>query len=645
MKTILIGLALLITNSATFSQALSTVTINAAGSRNKQILVDNTSYTIDNTTSTAVKEIVIPNLAPGQHTLELVRSNPNSNRQSTKTSFTVREGYDLTITIASNGTISTSEKRTARLGSNTDRPLTTTQFNKLYAAAKAKPSSATRATFLENEFNTSARPMTASQAKQLIQLVNSESSRLKLAKLSYARVSDRQNFSQVVNLLNSSSNKNELNAYIASTDTNDESGDTNATAAIDDAKFRVIYNEILAEPTVADRTYYLNNFFSRDFNYYTSAQAKQFIELISDEQDRLTLAKAAYRGVTDRENYNVIYPLLSSSVSRSALQAHINSYENTNPRTAMTQVNFDKLYNSVYTTNSSTARYAAINKAFTTTGNYFTVAQAKKLIPLVSGETNRLQLAKASYKVLVDRSNYLQFNDFLSTTASRNDFRNYVSSYDNIAVGAGTTMSDADYDKLYKSVTGSWSSASKVQLVSDAFNTSANYFTTNQVKQLLSLLSKENDRLPLAKNAYDNIVDLANYTQLYDLFPSSANRNDLVSFVSNMQSGTSTTVKVAMPESTFNSMYSQVRMTFGIGAKYSALTDIFNTETNYFTVAQAKQLIQLVSSENNRLELAKSSYNNITDPANFTQLYDIFSSQDKKNELAAYVSSNAINNR
>lgn len=541
MKTILISLALLIAYSAAFSQALSTVTINATGNRNRQILVDNNSYTIDNTTTTDVKELVIPNIAPGQHTLELIRNNANSNRQSTKTSFTLREGYDLTITIASNGSISTSEKRTAWQGNNGNRPLTTSQFNKLYTATKAKTSSAARATFLENEFNASARPMTAAQASQLIQLVNSESSRLKLARLSYARVSDRQNFNVVANLLNSTINRNELNNYIATIDTNNETGDTNnTTSAIDDAKFKIIYNEILAEPTVADRTYYLSNFFSRDFNYYTSAQAKQFIELVSGEQDRFTLAKAAYRGVTDRENYSIVYPLLSSSANRSALQAHINNLDNASPRVAMSPVNFDKLYNSAYNSNSSTARYTVINKAFTTAGNYFTVAQAKKLIPLVSGESNRLQLAKTSYKVLVDRSNYLQFNDFLSTTASRNDFGNYVNNYDNSSV--------------------------------------------------------------------------------------------------------STTVKIAMPESTFTTLYNQVRLTFGLGAKYSALADIFNNETNYFTVAQARQLIQLVSSENNRLELAKSSYNNITDPANFTQLYDLLSTQASRNELAAYVNSNASNN-
>jgi len=638
-------MAWLISSYAVFSQTLSTVTINATGTRNKQAVVDNTHYTINNASTADVKEIVINDLTAGQHTLELIR---NSNRPSTKTSFTVREGYDLTITIASDGSVSTSEKRTSGQGqgSNAYRSLSTSQFNRLYSQTKAKTSSSTRATYLEKELNRSTRLMTAKQASQLIQLVNSESARLKLAKLSYARVSDQQNFSVVSNLLNSTANRNELNTYIANAGTNDETQNqnTNTSVAIDDSKFRTIYNEVLAEPTAADKAYYLNNFFNRDFNYYTSAQVRQFIELTSSEQDRFTLAKAAYRGVVDRENYNTIYPLLSSSSNRSALQAYINGYDNTNPRAAMTSANFDRLYQSVYSSNSSSARYTAINNAFSTGGNYFTVAQAKRLIPLVSSESNRLQLAKTSYKVLVDRSNYLQFDDFLSTTASRNELRNFVNNYENNSSIANAAMSDADFNSLYRSVSNGWTSSSKVQLLSDAFNKSANYFTIYQVKQLLSLVSSENDRLPLAKTAYDNIVDLGNYTQLYDLFTSSVNRNDLAGFYANMQNGTSTTVKIAMAESTFKNIYRQVQLTFGLGAKYNALTRIFNTETNYFTVAQAKQLIQLVSSESNRLELAKSSYNNITDPNNFSQLYDIFSSQSSKNELAAYVSSNAYSN-
>ena len=98
-----------------------------------------------------------------------------------------------------------------------------------------------------------------------------------------------------------------------------------------------------------------------------------------------------------------------------------------------------------------------------------------------------------------------------------------------------------------------------------------------------------------------------------------------------------------MTSSAYNSLYNRVRNTWGIGAKMTALTEIFNNENYYFTVAQAKQLIQLVSSENNRLQLAKSSYGNITDTENFNLMYDVLSSQASKNELSNYVNTYSYN--
>jgi len=45
----------------------------------------------------------------------------------------------------------------------------------------------------------------------------------------------------------------------------------------------------------------------------------------------------------------------------------------------------------------------------------------------------------------------------------------------------------------------------------------------------------------------------------------------------------------------------------------------------------------LVSNEDNRLELAKSAYGKIVDPANANQLYNLFTSQARKDELRNYI--------
>jgi hypothetical protein len=639
MKKFFSILASLFITSVVLSQ---TVTINTTGNRNKQISIDSKVYTITNTTATDEQSIVINDLAQGQHSLEVIRTNQYNTRVSTRTYFTVREGYDLTITINSNGAVSTSETRIGA-GNNAIRPISTAAFNKLYSQTKAKSSSTTRTTLLENEFTNTNKRFTSKQASQLIKLVNSESMRFKLAKLSYPRITDRQNFNLVSNLLNSTSNKNELSNYIATLNLDDDDlAASDVGVPMTDAKFRTIYNEAYAE-TSSDRYYYLSNFFGKNFNYYTSYQAAQLIQLAQSEEERFNLAKTAYRGVTDRENYSTVSQLLSSSANRTALAAYINTYNstNTNVGIAMSTTAFNNLYNSVLNDYNSASRYAAINQAFTSSANYFTVAQAKKLIPLVSAESSRLLLAKTVYPRLTDRGNYLQFNEFLFSSANRNDLYNYVVNYNNSYGGTvGLAMSEANYNKLYQDVSNAWSQSTRLSIEAEAFRNTNNLFMVEQVRRLLLLMSSENDRLTLAKNAFDNTVDQSNYSLLYDVFSTTAYRNDLANFIAAGGVGTGTGVLVAMSESEYNSMYKSVQYTFGFGAKMSSLTDIFNTATNYFTANQAKELVRLVSSESNRLELAKLSYNNIVDPENFNVMYDVLTSESSKTELRNFVSTN-----
>lgn len=528
MKTIIAALAILVIQSALFAQTQPTVTIKSEGTRNRQVVVDDKTYTLDNTN--ADRSITINNLTPGQHSLSVVRTNQTSR---SLTNFTLREGYDLAITISTNGSISSAETRIA--GGNAGSLISTNAYNRLLTQTRNKTGATARASFLETEFNRGNRKFTAKQATQLIQLVNSESLRLKLAKQSYLRISDQENFHLVFELLNSTASKNSLNDYLISL----QNGTINPGQQLTAAQFSTIYNEVVAERTNSDRIYYLNNFFDRDLKLYTSTQAKQLVQTVSGEQERLSLAKKAYQGVVDKNNYyNTMSSLLLYTSGRSDLLAYINSYNGSNP------------------------------------------------------------------------------------------------------ANPNTAMSETEFNKIYTSVRNSWTSTTKVNLVTTAFNTNTNYFTTAQARLLLVQISAESDRLTLAKNAYDNTVDLNNFPQLYEIIASTNGKNELAAYVAARQ-GTTGTVKIPITETEFNAIYKDIQFTFGFGAKYKSLTDLFNTETKYFTVAQAKQLIQLVSSESNRLELAKLSYNNITDPANFPSIYDIFSSQSSKNELMNYVGSSA----
>lgn len=635
MKKSFLFYSILLTSTMLMSQ---TVTINTTGNRNKQILVDQRSYTIDNSTSTANKTIVIPDLAPGLHNLELVRNTTGNRTSSSKSTFTIRAGYDLKITVSSNGSISSAESKIASNSNVSRGQLNNNAFNKMVTQTKAKNSSTSRAVYLKGQFTSLNKKMTSKQAGQLIQLVNSESLRLGLAKQVYILVSDVQNFSVVSNLLNSSTNRAALNAYITSIPGDSDVDDPEN--GIPNENFKIIYNEVVAESGNSNKTYYLNNFFGKDYNFFTSQQASQLIALISDEAGRLSLAKVAFRGSTDKNNYDQVSRLLNSSYSRSELTTYINSYNSTAPATAMIASDFDNIYQTAYRQNSVSSRYNTIQNAFTASGNYFTATQAARLIPLVNDDASRLSLSKSVYRVLVDKNNYSQFNAFLST-ASRNSLAEYVNNSENSNTPV-KGMTAEDFNKLYQDANSSWSNSTKFNLISDAFKSTTNYFTVSQASQLLSLVPTENDKLILAKLSVDNITDRENYSQLYELF-TLANRSDLTLFITSYINGMGT-AKVPMSDSEFITLYRNLQFTFGIGAKFRSVTDLFAVQTNYFTVAQAKQLIQLLSSESNRLELSKAVYDNITDITNFSQIYELLPSESAKNALKIHVESNPLNN-
>lgn len=58
--------------------------------------------------------------------------------------------------------------------------------------------------------------------------------------------------------------------------------------------------------------------------------------------------------------------------------------------------------------------------------------------------------------------------------------------------------------------------------------------------------------------------------------------------------------------------------------------------SNYLSTYQAREVLQLFSSQSDRVELAKLSYRNLVDQQNFQQLYDLFSYQSQR-ELDRYI--------
>jgi hypothetical protein len=223
----------------------------------------------------------------------------------------------------------------------------------------------------------------------------------------------------------------------------------------------------------------------------------------------------------------------------------------------------------------------------------------------------------------------------LNSQAGKDELVAYVNNY-NEGGNSNSTMNNVNFNNLYQTIQQQWPVNVQMNSLTNAFNNTSNYFTTYQASQLIQIVSAEANRLQLAKLSYRSIPDQNNFNQIYNLLSTQASKNELAAYLS-ANYNTGTVANVAMTDANFTSLYQSIQAKYLPFEKMSSLTSTFNTTSNYFTSAQAKQLISLVSSESNRLQLAKLSYRTIVDRGNFNQLYELLTSQPSKNELETYV--------
>jgi hypothetical protein len=286
-------------------------------------------------------------------------------------------------------------------------------------------------------------------------------------------------------------------------------------------------------------------------------------------------------------------------------------------------------------------RNAYLTTTFNRYNTYFSTAQVVQLLQQVRTEYDRLPLAKLSYRTVTDPDKFGSVYNLFTSYSNRNELEDYVNDYDEDLVvvdpDVSGAMSEANFNDLYRTIKNEYSINTQVNSITTAFSTSGNRFSASQASQLIQLINGEATRLYLAKLSYRTVVDPANFSTVSNLLYTQSSRDELLSYINSGGVNTSPNVLTAMSETDFNTLYQSANSQFLPYAKYNYLTTTFNNESYYFTTSQAKNLIQLVTNESNRLQLSKLVYGNLVDRGNYTQLYDLFASASSKTELAAYV--------
>ena len=338
-----------------------------------------------------------------------------------------------------------------------------------------------------------------------------------------------------------------------------------------------------------------------------------------------------------REGFGMNITILANGRVQFTEQPALETSSPTNVRTPMTSNKFNQLVENIKAKWSQSLKGETIRDAIIATNTYFSTAQIKALLGLITSESDRLELAKLAYSDITDPPNYYQLADLFNSTAHREEFNVYAQSKAGQSPISTVQMSDSQFNQLLQEVKTNWSQSLKAETMRSAFDNTSNNFSTSQIRQLLSQISSESNRLDLVKLAQRGVTDPANFASLVDLFNSTAYRTEFNSFVALTGGQVQNTEKIQMNTTRFNQLLQSVKDKWSQSLKGEAIRDAFVNTSNYFSTSQIRQLITLITSESDRLELAKLSYRAVTDLANFRSLADLFSISSNRTEFNVYV--------
>lgn len=655
MKTILSTLMVCFLAIPGIAQTTSTVNIIFRGitktTNNYEVRIDDRRYFSNtNTNNSPVYKIAVNNILTGTRALKVykLRNNSiatNAGTQNTliySNNFVLREGYDMNITVRANGSVAFSEDLSEDMNPVSTAPMATIAFNNLKQSIQSQNSQSVRAERVRDAFLNTNNHFTSAQIRQLLVMVTSESDKLDLAKLAYSTVTDPANYAALGNIFTSTSRRNEFSAYVQSKA--DVTADTGSRVLISNANFNTLVTNVKNKWSQSLKGDAIRDALVNTNYYYTTAQIRELMGLVSSETDRMDLIKLAYPVVSDNNNFATLYDVFASTANRTEFNEFVVAKGgvavNTGVRTLITSNDFNILMQNIQSKWSQALKTDAVRDAFVNTNNYYTTTQVRQLLGAVTSETDRMELVKLAYPAVSDANNFGTLYDVFASTANRTEFNDFVVSKGGVVVNTGVKaqMSASNFNILMNNIQSKWSQALKTDAVRDAFVNTNNYFSTAQIRQLLTVVTSEFDRLELAKQSFRSVMDPAVFYQLGDMFTNANYRAEFNNYAA-AQTGVTVNagVRTPMSNSDFSLLVLSVRSNLLQLLKVQAERDIFANPNNFFTTAQVKTLIGLINSEPNRLELAKLSYRSITDPANFTQLNDLFKLQSSKDELAAYV--------
>ena len=145
---------------------------------------------------------------------------------------------------------------------------------------------------------------------------------------------------------------------------------------------------------------------------------------------------------------------------------------------------------------------------------------------------------RTNHNIMISRNNQVTINEARDDNRGHQGNRyDYNDGYGNndrwddedYSAGYKSSMSSRDFERVLLSIDKEWLEGNKIKSATQVVRSNA--LTVSQVKQLVQLFTFENNKLELAKQAYQNTVDKRNYYMVADLLTFNANKAELERYI------------------------------------------------------------------------------------------------------------------
>ncbi len=210
------------------------------------------------------------------------------------------------------------------------------------------------------------------------------------------------------------------------------------------------------------------------------------------------------------------------------------------------------------------------------------------------------------------------------------------------------SLSFNELDMLKIGVDGKIGDADKLKIMEESLSDKS--VTTAQVSEMMDWLNFESTRLDLAKWCYNKTIDNENYLRLSNKFSFQSTKKDLEDFIFQSDNGRSNSRTYnnsnyrgnynntsefnnanLVQQAQMNTLKSSVEGKISDSDKQKLIQQYLVDKT--LTTAQVLAIMDWLSFESTRLEIAKYCYTKVIDPENYLQVGNKFSFQSSKSAL------------